>query len=207
MEGYIKLSRRLLSSDIWFKPPLYLKVWIYLLCLASHQDYGTLRRGQLVTSIPQIQEALSYKEGAITRKPTYEDIRSVIRYMRKKPTKSALPTRDPFCGPRRDPDEKPMISTRKITGGLLVTIEKYSEYQDTGSNEDIQPRDPHRDPPRNGCAAQIFIDNKKNKKDHKKYPNTLSVNSTRSSADFGSVENWKGKPKTPEDFWNTGRKQ
>ena len=44
MEGYIKLSRRLLSSDIWFKPPLYLKVWIYLLCQASHQDYGTLRR-------------------------------------------------------------------------------------------------------------------------------------------------------------------
>ena len=208
MEGYIKLSRRLLSSDIWFKPPLYLKVWIYLLCQASHQDYGTLRRGQLVTSIPQIQEELSYKEGAITRKPSYEEIRSVIRYMRKKPTKSTLPTRCPHRDPRRDPEEKPMISTRKITGGLLVTIEKYSEYQDTISSEDTKPREPHRDPHRDGYAAQIFIDNKKdNKKDHKKYPNTLSVNSTRSGADFGSVENWKDKPKTPEDFWNTGRKQ
>ena len=41
----------------------------------------------------------------------------------------------------------------------------------------------------------------------KKYPNTLSVNSTRSGADFGSVENWKDKPKTPEDFWNTGSKK
>lgn len=207
MEGYIKLSRRLLASDIWGKPPLYLKVWIYLLCQASHQDYGALRRGQLVTSIPKIQEALSYKEGAITRKPSYEEIRSVIRYMRKKPTKSALPTRYPFSDPCGDPDGIPMISTRKITGGLLVTIEKYGEYQNAFTNENIQPRDPHRDPPRDGYAAQIFIDNKKdNKNDHKKYPNTLSVNSTR-SGDFGSVENWKDKPKTPEDFWNTGRKQ
>lgn len=52
-----------------------------------------------------------------------------------------------------------------------------------------------------------LIDEKKGEEGKKKYPNTLSVNSTRSSADFGSVENWKYKPKTPEDFWNTGRKQ
>lgn len=207
MEGYIKLSRRLLASGIWCKPPLYLKVWIYLLHQAAFKPYNGLARGQLVTSIPQIQEALSYKEGAITRKPSYEEIRSVIRYMRKKPTKSALPTRYPFGDPRRDPDEKPMISTRKITGGLLVTIEKYSEYQDAVSNEDIQPRDPHRDPPRNGYAAQIFIDEKKGEEGKKKYPYTLSVNSTRSSTDFGSTENWKDKPKTPEDFWNAGRKK
>ena len=203
MEGYIKLSRRLLSSDIWFKPPLYLKVWIYLLHQAAFKPYNGLARGQLVTSIPKIQEALSYKDGAITRKPSYEEIRSVIRYMRKKPTKSTLPTRCPFSDPCGDPDETPMISTRKITGGLLVTIEKYGEYQDAFTNENIQPRDPHRD----RYAAQIFIDEKKGEEGKKKYPNTLSVNSTRSGADFGSVENWKDKPKTPEDFWNTGRKQ
>ena len=85
MEGYIKLSRRLLSSDIWFKPPLYLKVWIYLLCQASHQDYGTLRRGQLVTSIPKIQEALSYQAGFISKKPSYKEIWQVLEYMRAKP--------------------------------------------------------------------------------------------------------------------------
>lgn len=207
MEGYIKISRRLLSSDIWFKPPLYLKVWIYLLHQAAFKSYNGLARGQLVTSIPKIQEALSYKDGAITRKPSYEEIRSVIRYMRKKPTKSTLPTRCPFSGPCGDPDETPMISTRKITGGLLVTIEKYGEYQDAFTSENIQPRDPHRGPPRDRYAAQIFIDEKKGEEGKKKYPNTLSVNSNRSEADFGSVENWKGKPKTPEDFWNTGRKK
>lgn len=67
MEGYIKLSRLLLSSDIWFKPPIYLKVWIYLLHHAAFKPYNGLARGQLVTSIPKIQEALSYRAGFITK--------------------------------------------------------------------------------------------------------------------------------------------
>ena len=66
MEGYIKLSRRLLTSDIWFKPPLYLKVWIYLLHQAAFKPYNGLARGQLVTSIPKIQEALMMGLGKTT---------------------------------------------------------------------------------------------------------------------------------------------
>lgn len=217
MEGYIKLSRRLLSSDIWFKPPLYLKVWIYLLCQASHQDYGALRRGQLVTSIPKIQEALSYQAGFITKQPTYKEIRQVLDYMRgKQPIKSMHGNgwgkwQSSRQGTSQGTSE-PMIIAKKIKDGMLVTIVKYSQYQEDGGGE--WPReigaDGRANPRANGISrqGQNLIDNKKdNKNDHKKYPNTLSVNSTRSGADFGSVENWKDKPKTPEDFWNTGRKQ
>lgn len=217
MEGYIKLSRRLLSSDIWFKPPLYMKVWIYLLCQASHQDYGTLRRGQLVISIPQIQEALSYQAGFVTKKPTYKEIRQVLDYMRgKQPIKSMHGNgwgkwQSSRQGTSQGTSE-PMIIAKKIKDGMLVTIVKYSQYQEDGGGE--WPRETGADgranPRANGISrqGQNLIDNKKdNKNDHKKYPNTLSVNSTRSGADFGSVENWKDKPKTPEDFWNTGRKQ
>lgn len=217
MEGYIKLSRRLLSSDIWFHPPLYLKVWIYLLCQASHQDYGALRRGQLVTSIPKIQEALSYQAGFITKQPTYKEIRQVLDYMRgKQPIKSMHGNgwgkwQSSRQGTSQGTSE-PMIIAKKIKDGMLVTIVKYSQYQEDGNGE--WPRETGADgranPRANGISrqGQNLIDNKKdNKKDHKKYPNTLSVNSTRSGADFGSVENWKDKPKTPEDFWNTGRKQ
>lgn len=217
MEGYIKLSRRLLSSDIWFKPPLYLKVWIYLLCQASHQDYGALRRGQLVTSIPQIQEALSYKAGFITKQPTYKEIWQVLEYMRaKQPINSMQEYGGGKWQEKRqgkwEGKSEPMISTQRVKDGMLVTIAKYGQYQDAYT------------PPQNASAGQMagktarangtsregqnLIDNKKdNKKDHKKYPNTLSVNSTRGSTDFGSMENWKGKPKTPEDFWNAGRKK
>lgn len=217
MEGYIKLSRRLLSSDIWFKPPLYLKVWIYLLCQASHQDYGTLRRGKLVTSIPQIQEALSYKAGFITKQPTYKEIRQVLDYMRgKQPIKSMHGNgwgkwQSSRQGTSQGTSE-PMIIAKKIKDGMLVTIVKYSQYQEGSDSE--WPREARADgranPRANGTSreGQNLIDNKNdNKKDHKKYPNTLSVNSNSGSTDFGSTENWKGKPKTPEDFWNAGRKK
>lgn len=217
MEGYLKLSRRLLASDIWFKPPLYLKVWIYLLCQASHQDYGSLRRGQLVTSIPKIQEALSYQAGFITKQPTYKEIRQVLDYMRgKQPIKSMHGNgwgkwQSSRQGTSQGTSE-PMIIAKKIKDGMLVTIVKYSQYQGDGGGE--WPREAEADgranPRANGISreGQNLIDNKKdNKNDHKKYPNTLSVNSNRSGADFGSVENWKDKPKTPKDFWNTGRKQ
>ena len=217
MEGYIKLSRRLLSSDIWFKPPLYLKVWIYLLCQASHQDYGTLRRGQLVTSIPQIQEALSYKAGFITKKPSYKEIWQVLEYMRAKQPINSMQEygRGKWQEKRQGKWEgksEPMISTQRVKDGMLVTIAKYDQYQDayTPQQNASAGQMAGKTARANGISrqGQNLIDNKKdNKKDHKKYPNTLSVNSNRSDADFGSVENWKDKPKTPEDFWNTGRKK
>jgi hypothetical protein len=216
MEGYIKLSRRLLLSDIWFKPPLYLKVWIYLLHQAAFKPYNGLARGQLVTSIPQIQEALSYQAGFITKKPTYKEIRQVLDYRRgNQPIKSMHGNgwgkwQSSRQGTSQGTSE-PMIIAKKIKDGMLVTIVKYSQYQEDGGGE--WPRETGADgganPRANGISreGQNLIDEKKGEEGKKKYPNTLSVNSTRSGADFGSVENWKDKPKTPEDFWNTGRKQ
>jgi len=34
--GYILLSRKLIESEIFKKPPLYIKVWNYLLLKAQH---------------------------------------------------------------------------------------------------------------------------------------------------------------------------
>ena len=62
-KGFILLSRSLIESEIFSKPPLYLKVWIYLLTRAQHTDYKGLKRGQLYISIPEIQEACSHFEG------------------------------------------------------------------------------------------------------------------------------------------------
>lgn len=215
MEGYIKLSRRLLSSDIWFKPPLYLKVWIYLLHQAAFKPYNGLARGQLVTSIPKIQEALSYKAGFITKKPSYKEIWQVLEYMRGKPPINSM--QEYGMGKWEENrqgkwqgETEPMILTKRVKDGMLVTVVKYDQYQDAYF------------PPEQCAAGQMagktarvngisregknLIDEKKEEEGKKKYPNTLSVNSTR-RRDFGSVENWKDKPKTPEDFWNTGRKK
>lgn len=203
MEGYIKLSRRLLESDIWTKPPLYLKVWMYLLCQASHQPYGDLQRGQLVTSIEKIQDAVSHKEGAITRKPSYEQVRNILRYMRKNAIKSARTARVPDGVPLRVPVEKPMISVQKITGGLLVTIEKYSLYQGALESQENDPRVPQRVPHRDGESSQTFIENKNDNKNINIYH---SISSNTKSTDFGNSENWESEPQSPADFWNRGKK-
>ena len=216
MEGYIKLSRRLLSSDIWFKPPLYLKVWIYLLHQAAFKPYNGLARGQLVTSIPQIQEALSYKAGFITKKPSYKEIWQVLEYMRAKPPINSM--QEYGMGKWQENrqgkwqgETEPMILTKRVKDGMLVTVVKYDQYQDAYlPPEQCEAGQMAGKTARaNGISreGQNLIDEKKGEEGKKKYPNTLSVNSTRSGADFGSVENWKDKPKTPEDFWNTGRKQ
>lgn len=216
MEGYIKLSRRLLSSDIWFKPPLYLKVWIYLLHQAAFKPYNGLARGQLVTSIPQIQEALSYKAGFITKKPSYKEIWQVLEYMRAKPPINSM--QEYGMGKWQENrqgkwqgETEPMILTKRVKDGMLVTVVKYDQYQDAyfPPEQCAAVQMAGKTARANGISreGQNLIDEKKGEEGKKKYPNTLSVNSTRSSADFGSVENWKGKPKTPEDFWNTGRKK
>ena len=69
MEGWISLYRKLLDNEIMRKPPLYLKVWIWLLLKAQHSDYGNLKRGQLFTSIPEIQDAMTYNVGYRKEKP------------------------------------------------------------------------------------------------------------------------------------------
>lgn len=216
MEGYIKLSRRLLSSDIWFKPPLYLKVWIYLLHQAAFKPYNGLARGQLVTSIPKIQEALSYKAGFITKKPSYKEIWQVLEYMRGKPPINSM--QEYGMGKWEENrqgkwqgETEPMILTKRVKDRMLVTVVKYDQYQDAyfPSEQCAAGQMAGKTARANGISREgkNLIDEKKGEEGKKKYPNTLSVNSTRSGEDFGSLENWKGKPKTPEDFWNTGRKQ
>lgn len=216
MEGYIKLSRRLLSSDIWFKPPLYLKVWIYLIHQAAFKPYNGLARGQLVTSIPKIQEALSYRAGFISKKPSYKEIWQVLEYMRGKTPINSM--QEYGMGKWQENrqgkwqgETEPMILTKRVKDGMLVTIVKYDQYQDAyfPPEQCAAGQMAGKTARANGISreGQNLIDEKKGEEGKKKYPNTLSVNSTRSGADFGSVENWKDKPKTPEDFWNTGRKQ
>lgn len=43
--GYILLARQLLNSDIWRKPPEYLKIFIYILLSVNHKDTSLFLRG------------------------------------------------------------------------------------------------------------------------------------------------------------------
>ena len=76
--GAILVARKLNNSAIFEKPPLYLKVWIYLLTQAQHRDFKELKRGQLFMSIPQIQKAVSWKVGFRTESASRKQILNIL---------------------------------------------------------------------------------------------------------------------------------
>jgi len=61
------IDRKIFSSDIWYAPPLKLKVWIYLFGNANHKDGNfmgiPIKRGQLIRSYETIAKECGYKIG------------------------------------------------------------------------------------------------------------------------------------------------
>nr|DAE49606.1 MAG TPA: replisome organizer [Caudoviricetes sp.] len=122
--GYIILSKKILDSDIYRKPPLYLKVWIYILSKANFTDGKKLKRGQVFLSIPELQEACSYYVGYRKETPTKKQISGVLDWLR-----------NPGEGSDECDTNGPMIETTKVTRGMVVTIRNYDIYQDFKSYE------------------------------------------------------------------------
>lgn len=127
------ISRKIVESEIWDKPPLYLKVWMYLLMRAQYADYKQLKRGQLITSIPEIQEACSYYVGYRKITPSKREVWGVIDFLRN--AKNGRNSRNPYEGNAKVDNEGNMIETMKVTQGLLVTICNYNVYQDSRNYE------------------------------------------------------------------------
>ena len=98
--GYILLARKLLKSGIMEKPQLYIKVWIWMLMQTSFKDHGNLKRGQFFTSYRRMCDAMAYKAGYRTVKPTIKEMRGVTKFLTK-----AL-----------------MIVITKVTHGMVITI-------------------------------------------------------------------------------------
>ncbi len=132
-EGYILVSRKLVHNIIFSKPHLYIKVWIYLLSKAQHKDYKGLKRGQLWTSIPEIQAACSYYVGFRKEVPTKKQIFDILEWLRSSYEADTTGT---------------MITTMKGTQGILVTIENYAFYQDKKNyerNDDSNDEEPMKE--------------------------------------------------------------
>lgn len=122
--GYILLSRKIIESKIWDKPPLYLKVWIWLLEKAQHKEYKNLKRGQLYCQIEDIQKGVGWYVGYRKETPTKDQIFQILDWMRK-------------CheGGNESNARATMIATTKATHGLLINISNYSHYQNPKNYE------------------------------------------------------------------------
>jgi len=111
--GYILLSRKLLNSEIMDKPPLFFKLWGWMLLQAKFKADKNLECGQFVTSISAMREAMAYYVGYRKVTPTAKQIRVIYESL----TKGS------------------MIGTVKVTHGLLITILNYKEYQNPKNYE------------------------------------------------------------------------
>lgn len=122
--GYILMSRKILESGIMSKPPLYFKVWTWILMNALYKDSKTLKRGQLFTSIREIQDSMSYQVGYRKERPTKDQIWGVLEWLR-----------NPYEAVTKPTTNTPMITTAKTTRGIVITVVKYDVYQDSNSYE------------------------------------------------------------------------
>jgi hypothetical protein len=109
--GYYLKARCIEDSDVAHMPPHTREIWDYLLRKAFWQDGKKLKRGELLTSCPEIQEALHWKAG--WRKETYS--LSQCEYSMKALRKAG------------------MIDTRNAERGVVVSIRNYCRFQDPDS--------------------------------------------------------------------------
>ena len=111
--GYILTARKLLESEVMSKPPLYAKLWIWMLMKAKFSNHNGLKRGQFFTSTSLMQEAMSFMVGYRKTTPTKKQIRGVY---------------DSLVKGR-------MIVITKVTHGVIVSICNYNFYQDPKNYE------------------------------------------------------------------------
>jgi hypothetical protein len=135
--GYILLARKLLDNEIMRKPPLYLKLWIWMLGRAYHSDTAKgLKRGQFQTSIAEMREAMTHYVGYRKVTPSAKEIRTIYESLR----------------------EALAMGTTKGTRGMIITINNYSKYQDPKNYEG------HNEKSTKGTAGAHAIKGNKNEK-------------------------------------------
>jgi len=99
-DGWIKLHRQILESDIFYwKPPEWLKIWIYILLKVNYNDTKQFPRGTGFFSWGQDGPNLK----GITRAQWHKALRGLRRARQ--------------------------IVTRKTTRGIIVKVLKYNTYQ------------------------------------------------------------------------------
>jgi hypothetical protein len=105
--GWIKLHRKFLDSEIWVtKPELWRIIWIYILLNVAHKTNGKLKKGVGYFNFTQDRKLIG---GAITP----DVVKKCLGYLRK----------------------SEMIRTTKSTRGMYIEVLNYATYQENDETE------------------------------------------------------------------------
>jgi hypothetical protein len=112
MENRIGLTvwaRKTLDSEIFStKPDKWFKIWFFLVNRVNYEDNSRFKRGECFTN---------YKEIADITGASDNEIKHCIAWM------------------KRATDHAPMITTRKATRGMVLSVVNFAEYQDKIKNK------------------------------------------------------------------------
>lgn len=183
-KGYFIIARKTLESEIWHKPPLYFKVWCYLLARANWDDFGNLKRGQLFTSLEEIAEDNCWYVGYRKEVPSKSQIYTILEWLRNSREANDEPNFE-------SNDTATMITTTKATRGIIINIVKYSVYQDPKhyeSNSDTNDEDSTNQITREQRSDKGSNTKKEEDKEVKEYKE-LNINSLNSLMTANDGEN------------------
>jgi len=130
VDGWVKLHRKIIVSDIYQMPPLYLRVFLRLLIEANHQDNEIpyrekgqsvvgkklIKRGERLTSVRDICKWVAWYERGCLKEPNPKTIQNILDWL----------------------EENNMIEIYGAKGNrkeTLYTIVNYDTYQDKDSDK------------------------------------------------------------------------
>lgn len=102
MEGWIKMHRKLLESEIWIKKPSsWLKIWQYIILSVNHKDNKFYKKGTNFFNWTEL-----VKNRSLGRDITINNVEHCVKFL-----KSAE-----------------QIAAQKTTRGVVITVLNYSKY-------------------------------------------------------------------------------
>lgn len=127
--GFIKKWRKEVGSDIWQMPPLYNRVWNFLLVYVEWRPtiFPTQKRfgihvnsGQKITSLNNIADNVSWKEYGVTKTPNRKTIKKILEWL----------------------DFNEMISIESNRQGTYISICNWGKYQSDENEDETQSGQP-----------------------------------------------------------------
>lgn len=142
------IARSIDTSDIAHAPPYVREIWFYLLRIANFQDTRICKRGQTVRRYQDIIEALIWYKGYCRQSYTKHQCENAMKILRR----------------------WSMITTKRTTRGLVITICNYDTYQTPANYEShnhMPPASTAREP-RTPATINKNGNKEKNEKNEKK---------------------------------------
>jgi hypothetical protein len=162
--GYILLARKMIDSEIMNKPPHFLKLWIWMLSKAFWKDGEYLKRGQLHTTITEMQDVGRYlRGGKMVGRLTEDQVRAAYGYLAKGKA----------------------ITATKTTRGMIISIVNYDSYQSPCNYEPHNENETRTNPTTDPTQKSTELVENVTKNDH------CTTNETRNETGTNPIRKMK----------------